>query len=122
MTLAWACTVYNVQGLTLQKTVVSLDLVKQRTFSSGQIYAVLSPSKSLSKLNILSDFDHKTVRANQLALEQYEYLRKEKIVINKNFFTKKPFVALLNIHGMLMAYGDTTYLPNRNSFIINNCC
>ena len=78
LTLAWACTVHKVQGVTRQKTVVSLELVKQRTFLPGQIYVALSRSISLPKLNILSDFDPNTIGANQSALEQYEYLRKEK--------------------------------------------
>ena len=79
LTLAWACTtVHKVQGVTRQKTVVSLELVKQRTFLPGQIYVALSRSISLPKLNILSDFDPNIIGANQSALEQYEYLRKEK--------------------------------------------
>ena len=41
------------------------------------------------------------IKANQLAFEEYEYFRKEKSLFNKNFFTKKLFVALLNIQGIL---------------------
>ena len=87
LTLSWACTVHKVQGLTLHKTVFSLELVKQRTFSLGQIYVALPRFTFLSKLNILSDVDPKIIRANQLALEQYEYLKKEKNFLNKIFFT-----------------------------------
>ena len=81
LTLAWVCTVHKVPGLTLYKTVVSLELVKQITFSPGQIYVALSRSTFLSKLIILSDFDPKIIRATQLAIEQYEYLKKEKHLI-----------------------------------------
>ena len=76
LTLAWVCTVHKVQGITSQKTAVSFKLVKQRTFSPGQIYVALSRSTSSSKLNIIPDFDSKILRANQVVLEQYEYLRK----------------------------------------------
>ena len=78
LTLAWACTVHKVQGLTLlNSTVVSLELIKQRSFSPGQIYVALSRSTSLSKLNIISDFDPNIIKPNHLALEYYEYLTKE---------------------------------------------
>ena len=36
VTLAWACTVHKVQGLTLNKVVISIDLVKQRQFNYGK--------------------------------------------------------------------------------------
>ena len=56
--LTWAWTVQNVQGLALSTTIVSLELVKQRTFPSGQIY--VAPSQSTpSKWIILSNFDPK---------------------------------------------------------------
>ena len=85
MTLVWVCTVHKLHGLTLRKTVVSLDLGKQLTFSTGQFYVALSRSTFLSKLNILSDFDPKIVRANELAIGQHEYLKKEKQLIIKLF-------------------------------------
>ena len=79
MTLAWACTFHKVQGLTLLgSAVVLLELIKQRSFSPGQICVALSRSTSLSKLNILSNFDPKIIKPNHLALEHCEYLRKEK--------------------------------------------
>ena len=42
ITLAWACTVHKVQGLTLQNVVVSFNLQKQRFFIYGQVYVALS--------------------------------------------------------------------------------
>ena len=85
LTLVWVCTVHKLHGLTLRKTVVSLDLGKQLTFSTGQFYVALSRSTFLSKLNILSDFDPKIVRANELAIGQHEYLKKKKQLIIKLF-------------------------------------
>ena len=109
MTLAWACTVHKVQGLTLlNSTVVSLELIKQRSFSPGQIYVALSRSTSLSKLNILSDFDPKIIKPNHLALEHYEYLRKEKNLFTQRSSLKKTFLALLNIRGLVTNILDFT--------------
>ena len=98
MTLAWACTVHKVQGLTLlNSTVVSLELTKQRSFSPEQFCVALSRSTSLPKLNIRSDFDPKIIKPNQLALEHHEYLRKEKNLFTQRSSLKKPFLAFLNI-------------------------
>ena len=53
LTLAWACTVHKVQGLTLDKVVFSFELFKQRQFNCGQVYVALSRVKSLSQLYLL---------------------------------------------------------------------
>ena len=42
LTLAWACTVHKVQGLTLNEIVVSFNLNRQNHFNYGQIYVALS--------------------------------------------------------------------------------
>ena len=42
ITLAWACTVHKVQGLTLDRVVVSFELSKQRAFNYGQVYVAIS--------------------------------------------------------------------------------
>ena len=109
LTLAWACTVHKVQGLTLlNSTVVSLELIRLRSFSPGQIYVALSRLMSLSKLNIHSDFDSKIIKPNHLALEHYEYLRKEKILFTQRYSLGKPFPALLNILGLVTNILDFT--------------
>ena len=62
-----------IQGLTLlNSTAVSLELIMQRSFSPGQIYVALSCSTSLSKLNLLSNFDPKIIKPNHFALEHFE--------------------------------------------------
>ena len=83
-------------------------MIKQRSFSAGQTYVALSRSTSLSKLNILSDFDPKIIKPNHLALEHYEYLRKEKNLISQRSSLKKPFLALLNIRGLVTNILDFT--------------
>ena len=98
LTLAWTCTVHK----------VSLELIKQRSFSPGQIYVALSRSTSLSKLNILSDFDPKIVEPNHLALEHYKYLRKERNLFTQRSSLKKPFLTLLNIRGIVTNILDFT--------------
>ena len=110
MTLESACTVHKVQELTLyNSTVVSLELIKQRSFLPWQIYvADLSRSMSLSKLNILSDFDPKIIKPNHLALEHCEYLRKEKNLFTQRSSQKKTFLALLNICGLVTNILDFT--------------
>ena len=40
--LSWACTIHEVQGLSLNSTVISFDLEKQKLFNQGQIYVALS--------------------------------------------------------------------------------
>ena len=49
LTLAWACTIQEAQGLTLHTTVVSLQLVKQIPLSPGQIFVALSCLTYLAK-------------------------------------------------------------------------
>ncbi|XP_028405223.1 ATP-dependent DNA helicase PIF1-like [Dendronephthya gigantea] len=80
VTLAWACTVHKVQGLTLDEVVVSMELVKQRSFNYGQIYVALSRATSLQGLHILGEIDSKHVKTNPKVLEEYERLRKECII------------------------------------------
>ena len=83
-------------------------MIKQRPFSAGQTYVALSRSTSLSKLNILSDFDLKIIKLNHLALEHCEYLRKEKNLLAQRSLLKKPFLALLNIRGLVTNILDFT--------------
>ena len=47
LTLAWACTVHKVQGLTLSDVVISFDLNREKHFNCGQIYVALSRATSL---------------------------------------------------------------------------
>ena len=76
MTLAYACTVHKVQGLTLKNVVISFDLLKQRSFNYGQIYVALSHSTTLQGLHILGNIEMKHVNGNPKVEKEYERLQK----------------------------------------------
>ena len=75
LTLAWACTVHKVQGLTIDKIVFSFELYRQKWFSFGQVYVVLSRVKTLEQLFLTGEFNAKHIRADPRAHEEYERLR-----------------------------------------------
>ena len=64
LTLALACTVHKVQGLTLDKVVFSFELFKQRQFNYGQVYVALSRVKSLAQLYLVGDINSAGIRAD----------------------------------------------------------
>ena len=82
LTLAYACTVHKVQGLTLKKVVISFDLLEQRSFNYGQIYVALSRSTSLQGLHILGNIEMKHVKANPKVHQEYERLREISPITN----------------------------------------
>ena len=75
ISLAWACTVHKVQGLTLQNVVISFNLNRQRSFNYGQVYVALSRATSLSGLHINGKINSKHVRADPRVTSEYERLR-----------------------------------------------
>lgn len=73
--LCWACTVHKVQGLTLEKVVVSLELKNQRSFNYGQLYVAFSRAKSIHGLMLIGEFDPKFVKSDPRAMGEYLRLR-----------------------------------------------
>ena len=74
ITLAWACTVHKVQGLTLDKIVVSLSVDGQKYFNYGQIYVAISQYKTLEGIHMLGEIEKKHVRVNWKVLLTNERL------------------------------------------------
>lgn len=110
ITLAWACTIHKVQGLTLQNVVISFKLNKQKSFNCGQVYVALSRSTSLQGLHILGKIDSKHVKTDSRVHDEYERLRhlkptdikrivpsdKQKMLDSNTFVT----MCLLNIRSL----------------------
>ncbi|XP_057316777.1 uncharacterized protein LOC130657796 [Hydractinia symbiolongicarpus] len=75
--LSWACTVHKVQGLTLDKVVISFDLEKQRSFNNGQMYVALSKVTSLNGMCLTGKFSRSAIKCNSRATLEYDRLRNE---------------------------------------------
>ena len=75
--LAWTCTVHKVQGKQFENAVISFNLLRQRSFNTGQIYVALSLVKSSSGLYLTGEFRETSVKADSRATEEYERMRKE---------------------------------------------
>ena len=75
--LAWACTVLKVQGLSLDKAVISFNLLKQRSFNNGQMYVTLSKVTSLNGLFLIGQYKSSAIKADPRVLQQYDRMRGE---------------------------------------------
>ena len=117
ITLAWACTVHKVQGLTLDEIVVSFDLHRQKHFNYGQIYVALSRARSLQGLHVIGQLENKHVRVNPKVHKEYHRLRQQAntdcsfspVTDSKNFQ-----ICLLNIRSLQKHSIDIKHDANLN--------
>ena len=105
LALAWACTVHKVQGLTLNKIVISFELFKQRSFNYGQTYVALSRATSLQGLYVLGKLEHKHIKADPRVIEEYERLRNTSLLKENVHFQVQEddlnvYIVLLNIRSL----------------------
>ena len=139
--LAWACTVHKVQGLSLDKVVVSFDLEKQRSFNCGQMYVALSRVTSLNSLFLIGQYKLLAIKANPNASKEYDRLRQESpldyiedcMPATKHSLT----ITLLNIRSLykhaidiscdhlllkndIICLTETQILPNQDTTVIDN--
>ena len=103
--MAWACTVHKVQGLTLNKIVISFDLFKQRSFNFGQTYVALSCATSLQGLYVLGKLEHKHIKADPRVIEEYERLQNTSLLEENDCFQVQDDdpaipIVLLNIRSL----------------------
>ena len=131
ITLAWACTVHKVQGLTLDKTVISFELLKQRFFNYGQVYVAISRSTTLQGIHILGQIEHRHVRTNPRVHEEYKRLRSTLEPPVQTASNRHMSITLLNVRSLkkhsldikchfsifdsdLIALTETQLLPQTN--------
>ena len=75
LTLAWASTVYKVQGLSLEQGVIDFDLQKQKSFGPGQMYTALSRVKTYDNLYCIGEFKKSAIKVNKDAMLEYKCLK-----------------------------------------------
>ena len=110
LVLAYACTVHKVQGLTLDKIVVSFQLERQRNFNSGQIYVALSRATSLNGLFLTGNYSSSAITASGTVHKEYQRLRSSENLLKPlesfSVFDSTLNMTLLNIRSLLKHAGE----------------
>ena len=112
--LAWACTIHKVQGLTLDKLVISIELHRQKSFNPGQIYVALNRVTSIKGLFILGNFDKKYIKVDQRVTQECYRLRTKSVPSINTHMTQQQnniLMTLLNIRSLRKYYKDLKLDP-----------
>ena len=80
LTLSWACTVHKVQGLSLNKAIISFDLERQKCFNQGQMYVALSRITNMENMYLIGKYSRSAIKENKSAKIEYERLRQESVM------------------------------------------
>ncbi|XP_078795313.1 uncharacterized protein LOC144988623 isoform X2 [Oryzias latipes] len=110
--LAWACTVHKVQGLTVDKAVVSFNKI----FAAGQVYVAVSRVRTIEGL-IIRDFKEKAIYCNKhakAALQKMPPLLSDERRCDPSSFR----VFLLNVQGLRR---HVSYLAHCTQQLQPNC-
>ena len=112
LSLAWALTIHKVQGLTVDRIIVSM---KGPYFNAGQAYVAFSRVKNLNDLYI-TDFDQEKIKVDIHVQEEMNRLRETSLKLSSpnSFFPPVPplihtlKIGLLNVNGYLQHLDDIT--------------
>ena len=80
---AW--TPHKVRGLSLDSTVVSFGLFKQKSFNYGQMYVALSRVRSLPALTITRTITAIVIKVDPRAIHEYERMRLKSPLLSQTF-------------------------------------
>ena len=77
MTISYLCTIQKLQGINLDKALISFNLDKQRAFQPGQLYAALSRITNLNGMYLIGSYCQAKMKSNGAAEREYERLRED---------------------------------------------
>ena len=115
ITLAWACTVHSVQGLTVDNIVVNMSDL----FDYAHAYVAFSRVKTIEGLQILNDYQAKKIKADPNVAQEMTRLR------NHQLITKSPRIHKFNDTWITIGQHNVRgYLPNKHDIVNNKllCC
>ena len=104
----------QVQGLTLDKLIISFELHRQESFNPGQIYVALSRVPSIEGLFVLDNFDKKHIKVDQRVTQEYDRLRTKSVPsINMHMTPQQDNIVmtLLNIRSLRKHHKDLKFEP-----------
>ena len=103
------CTVHKVQGLSINKAVISFKLNRQKAFNQGQMYVALIRLTRIANMYLVGEYSQSAIRVNVAAKLEYERLRNDctlsplrQTSVSKSSLT----LTLLNVHSLRKHVSD----------------
>ena len=71
----WACAIHRVQGIVLSKALISRQVITQKYFDNGQLYAAFSRVLSLEGFHLIGSYKSEVTAVNKNISHQYALMR-----------------------------------------------